>query len=113
MNELQKDTNTRTVSSGKYVLPVGAKVYVKVTCYGVGNQYKIRSNYYATEGWEKESNDTMAFATDLTVGKTLHGSINSKRCGLLPLRCHGQWIFQFQIYKCGRWKQSVLETFRI
>lgn len=46
MNELQKDTNTRTVSSGKYVLPVGAKVYVKVTCYGVGNQYKIRSNYY-------------------------------------------------------------------
>ena len=41
MNELQKDTNTRTVSSGKYVLPVGAKVYVKVTCYGVGNQYKI------------------------------------------------------------------------
>lgn len=53
MNELQKDTNTRTVSSGKYVLPVGAKVYVKVTCYGVGNQYKIRSNYYATEGWER------------------------------------------------------------
>lgn len=53
MNELQKDTNTRTVSSGKYVLPVGAKVYVKVTCYGVGNQYRIRSNYYATEGWER------------------------------------------------------------
>ena len=79
MNELQKDTNTRTVSSGKYVLPVGAKVYVKVTCYGVGNQYKIRSNYYATEGWEKESNDTMALATDLTAGKTLHGSINSKK----------------------------------
>ena len=26
MNELQKDTNTRTVSSGKYVLPVGSKV---------------------------------------------------------------------------------------
>ena len=50
MNELQKDTNTRTVSSNKYVLPVGAKVYVKVTCYGVGNQYKIRSYYYATEG---------------------------------------------------------------
>lgn len=79
MNELQKDTNTRTVSSGKYVLPVGAKVYVKVTCYGVGNQYRIRSNYYATEGWEKESNDTMALATDLTAGKTLHGSINSKK----------------------------------
>lgn len=79
MNELQKDTNTRTVSSGKYVLPVGAKVYVKVTCYGVGNQYKIRSNYYATEGWEKESNDIMALATDLTAGKTLHGSINSKK----------------------------------
>lgn len=79
MNELQKDTNTRTVSSNKYVLPVGAKVYVKVTCYGVGNQYKIRSNYYATEGWEKESNDIMALATDLTAGKTLHGSINSKK----------------------------------
>ena len=79
MNELQKDTNTRTVSSDKYVLPVGAKVYVKVTCYGVGNQYKIRSNYYATEGWEKESNDIMALATDLTAGKTLHGSINSKK----------------------------------
>ena len=54
-------------------------MYVKVTCYGVGNQYKIRSNYYATEGWEKESNDTMALATDLTAGKTLHGSINSKK----------------------------------
>ena len=53
MNELQKDTNTRTVSSGKYVLPVGSKVYVKVTCYGVGNQYKIRSNYYATEAGKR------------------------------------------------------------
>lgn len=79
MNELQRDTNTRTVSSGKYVLPVGSKVYVMVTGYGGGKQYIIRSNYYATEGWEKESNDTMALATDLTAGKTLHGSINSKK----------------------------------
>ena len=43
------------------------------------NLYLYDENYYATEGWEKESNDIMALATDLTAGKTLHGSINSKK----------------------------------
>lgn len=78
LQELEKQTSAQTFTSGKYVFPVGTKVYIKVAGYKSNSQYQIRANYTASDVWESESNDTADNATKLTAGKVMHGSIQNK-----------------------------------
>ena len=75
---LQKESAVSSLQSGKYVLPAGSKVYIRVNGYKTGNQYRIRPDYVVSDDWETEDNSTVAKATALTAGSEMHGSINSK-----------------------------------
>ena len=114
MNLLEKSLNAQTFTSGKYAFAVGQKVYVKVNN-GFGSQYKIGVDFKKSSFWEKESNDTMATATDVTAGKSVHGSISSKKdVDYYRYVTTGSGSFQFQFANVDAgtnqfWKLSVYD----
>lgn len=98
MKELEKNVAAKNITSKKYTIPVGQKVYIRITCKKTGAQYKIRSSYYATDAWEQEVNDTREQANILTTGQEISGNNPSGDTDwfVYTIPASGYFVLKFQ-----------------